>query len=137
MSKVVNFGEEKLKKELKGMRPEDVLEALFDKSKCAEMAQSISDQTKSVAMLTDEAYNAVFDMFEDYLTEKHGEERGEEFGKDLMTLAAMTSMKIMGFALATLPREAREVHMEQLTNMTLMYTELLIHDCVTNGDSEE
>ena len=136
MDKIVDFGVEKLKKELKGMKPEEFLEVLLDQEKCAELAEPISEQSKAVSVLTDEAYNSVFDMIDAYLMDKHGEERGDGFVEDLMTLATMTYMKIMGFALATLPREAREIHMEQLKSMTLMYTELLIHEFVTSGSEE-
>ena len=136
MDKIVDFGVEKLKKELKGMKPEEFLEVLLDQEKYAELAEPISEQTKDISELTDEAYNIVFDMINAYLTDKHGEERGEGFVEDLMMLVTMTSMKIMGFALAMLPREARTIHMEQLIDMTLMYTELLIHEFVTSGSDE-
>lgn len=137
MDNIVNFGEEKLKRELQEMNPEDLLGVLLDAEKCAEFIAPAKEEAMAIQDLTDGAYKDVCNRIMAHLDERYGDEKGEEAADEFVSLASTIAMKILGRALMMLPPEEYEEHLESVKSMTLFYTALMGNKIAAEIDEEE
>lgn len=141
MDNILNFGEEKVKKKLGKLNPEEMLEVLFDDERCEELFKELGplgEKHLEAVDLTDNAATEMYERVEHYLDTKYGKENISEARlSELMYMTSTISMKIMAHVLALMPREERSAYWNRMKSMALMYTEMLIHRLVMSDTGEE
>lgn len=140
MGNILNFEQEKAKKELNDRTPEELLEILLDDEKCDELVKALKplvEQKYTAIDLTEELSSDVYSRVEAYIDSKHGDAKSTEAAAEMITMCSTIAMRIMVYALSMLPREERGSHLDKMKDMTLMYTELFIHRLLSADTGEE
>lgn len=141
MGNILNFGEEKVRKELRKSSPEEMLEVLFDDQRCEELFKELGplgEKHLETVDLTDNAAKEMYERVEHYLDTKYGEgDASDARLSEMMYMTSNISMKIMAHALALMPRDERGAYWDKMKSMALMHTEMLIHRLVMADTGEE
>ena len=141
MGNILNFEQEKAKKELNDRTPEELLEILLDDEKCDELVKALKplvEQKYTAIDLAEELSSDVYSRVEAYIDSKYGDAKNTEAAAEMITMCSTIAMKIMVYALSMLPQEERGSHLDKMKDMTMMYTELFIHRLLNadTGDEE-
>lgn len=140
MGNILNFEQEKAKKELNDRTPEELLEILLDDEKCDELVKALKplvEQKYTAIDLAEELSSDVYSRVEAYIDSKYGDAKNTEAAAEMITMCSTIAMRIMVYALSMLPREERGSHLDKMKDMTLMYTELFIHQLLSADTGEE
>ena len=140
MGNILNFEQEKAKKELNDRTPEELLEILLDDEKCDELVKALKplvEQKYTAIDLTEELSRDVYSHVEAYIDSKYGDAKNTEATAEMITMCSTIAMRIMVYALSMLPREERGSHLDKMKDMTMMYTELFIHRLLSADTGEE
>ena len=140
MGNILDFEEEKAKKELNDRTPEELLEILLDDKKCDELVKALKplvEQKYTAIDLAEELSSDVYSRVEAYIDSKYGDAKNTEATAEMITMCSTIAMKIMVYALSMLPREERGSHLDKMKDMTMMCTELFIHRLLSADTGEE
>ena len=140
MGNILNFEQEKAKKELNDRTPEELLEILLDDEKCDELVKALKplvEQKYTAIDLAEELSSDVYSRVEAYIDSKYGDAKNTGAAAEMITMCSTIAMKIMVYALSMLPQEERGSHLDKMKDMTLMYTELFIHRLLSADTGEE
>jgi len=124
---VIDFGEAKLLKHLKGLSPEGLYETLADPKLRIEAAAQLPEKYDRECSLVDEIYQVAATQISMYMDANYGSDDAAAH-KALRSMITTLCMKIANIVLMNETEEERRATMELIKNISLVYTELFLKD---------